>query len=128
MTPEQFLAQYAKGWTEGNVEVILGACAPDFVFLDPVASQSVVKGAFATHFQGIQTLVELKRQGVEGGPWAFMELSHVRVEETENGNLETWCWWEIPGTPIKGSGLIEVGPNGVRRETICYHLPPVLAA
>ncbi len=30
-------------------------------------------------------------------------------------------WWSVPGTEIKGSGLIKVGPGGVRSETITYY-------
>lgn len=128
MTPEQFLGLYAEGWTEGNPSKILSACAPGFVFVDPGAKCShVALEDFAAHFQGLQALVATKRQGVEGGPWAFMELSHVQMQKMENGDLVAWCWWKIPGTGISGSGLIEVGSEGVRRETICYHLPPVVA-
>ena len=38
----------------------------------------------------------------------FMELSEVVSHEEEDG-LTAWCWWAIPGTEIKGSGLIKVG-------------------
>jgi hypothetical protein len=48
-----------------------------------------------------------------------MELSEVVSHEEEDG-LTAWCWWAIPGTELKGSGLIKVGPEGVRSERLAY--------
>ncbi len=50
----------------------------------------------------------------------FMELSEVVSHKEEDG-LTAWCWWETPGIEIKGSGLIKVGPEGVRSERITYY-------
>jgi hypothetical protein len=50
----------------------------------------------------------------------FMELSEIVTQEEGDG-LTAWCWWEIPGTGIKGSGLIKVGPEGVRSERLTYY-------
>jgi hypothetical protein len=49
-----------------------------------------------------------------------MELSEVVTEEKE-GVLTAWCWWAIPGTQIKGSGLIKVGSEGVQSEMLTYY-------
>jgi len=49
-----------------------------------------------------------------------MELSEVLTQEDE-GVLTAWCWWSIPGTELKGSGLIKAGPTGIRSEVITYY-------
>ena len=54
-------------------------------------------------------------------PDQFMELSEVLTQE-EEGVLTAWCWWAIPGTELKGSGLIKVDPTGVRSEVITYYM------
>ncbi len=50
----------------------------------------------------------------------FMEISEVLTDE-KDGILTAWCWWAIPGTNIRGSGLIKVGSEGVRSEVITYY-------
>ncbi|MDA9982114.1 hypothetical protein N9H39_05135 [Gammaproteobacteria bacterium] len=61
-------------------------------------------------------------QSLLGGsiPGPFMELTEVVTQESEDV-LTAWCWWAIPGTDIKGSGLIKVGSGGVRSEVITYY-------
>ncbi len=49
-----------------------------------------------------------------------MELSEVVTQENEEV-ITAWCWWAIPGTDIKGSGLIKVRADGVRSEVITYY-------
>ncbi len=49
-----------------------------------------------------------------------MEFSEVVTREDE-GILTAWCWFAIPGTDIKGSGLIKVDSEGVRSEVITYY-------
>jgi hypothetical protein len=49
-----------------------------------------------------------------------MELSEV-ISEEKDGMLTVWCWWEIPGTEIKGSGLIKSNQDGVQSEVITYY-------
>ena len=53
-------------------------------------------------------------------PEPFMELSEVVTEEKE-GVLTAWCWWAVPGTQSKGSGLIKVGAEGVESEVLTYY-------
>jgi hypothetical protein len=49
-----------------------------------------------------------------------MALTEVVTHE-EEGVLTAWCWWAIPGTSIKGSGLIKINAQGVRSEVITYY-------
>ena len=50
----------------------------------------------------------------------FIELSEIVTQE-EGGILTAWAWWVVPGTPIEGSGLIKVGPNGVLSERLTFY-------
>ena len=61
-------------------------------------------------------------KSLRGGslPKPFMELSEVVTQDNE-GLITAWCWWAIPGTDMKGSGLIKVRADGVRSEVITYY-------
>lgn len=109
-TPGEYLALYAKGWTEGDVESILSATTPGYTFLDP-RTEKVNRDRFPAYFQEILELSDRR---------PFMEISDVVVQSQGEG-LVAWCWWEIPGTDIQGSGFIRVGPDGVLSEKIAYY-------
>ncbi len=111
------LGLYAEGWTKGDAEIILRSVSDDYVFDDPNAGL-ITKTDFADYLAGMkQTVADLSDGNL---PDPFMELSEVVTKE-EGGIVTAWCWWEIPGTHIKGSGLIKVGSQGVQSETITYY-------
>ena len=49
-----------------------------------------------------------------------MELTELVTSE-KDGVLTAWCWWEILGTLMKGSGLIKVTDNGVISERLANY-------
>jgi hypothetical protein len=53
-------------------------------------------------------------------PQPFLAISEVVTQENE-GAIDAWVWWEVPGTEIKGGGLIKVGAEGVSSEVITYY-------
>ena len=53
-------------------------------------------------------------------PEPFLELSDVITQEND-GETTAWAWWVVPGTELKGRGLIKVGADGVRSEVITYY-------
>lgn len=110
------LGTYAEGWTKGDAELILKGAADNFTFNDPNAGV-IPKNEFASYLAGVKEVVASLRGGTLPEP--FMELSEVVTEEKENVTT-AWCWWAIPGTDIKGSGLIKVGSEGVQSEVITY--------
>ena len=117
MSAKDHLSKYADGWTKGDPEIILDSVSSDYVFDDPNEGQ-ITKQGFATYMSRLKEIVSSLR-GTESET-QFMELSEVVTHEEEDG-LTAWCWWEIPGTEIKGSGLIKVGPEGVRSERLTYY-------
>ena len=117
MSAADHLGMYAEGWTNGDAETILRAATNDFTFDDPNAG-TIPRSQFSGYLSGMKETV----RSLCGGslPEPFMELSEVVTQEAE-GVLTAWCWWAVPGTEIKGSGLIKVGPIGVKSEVITYY-------
>ena len=117
MSASEYLGAYAEGWTKGNAEIILKAVTDSYTFDDPNIG-IVPKNEFANYLAGMKETVSSIRGGEMPEP--FMELSEVVTEE-KDGVVTAWCWWAIPGTDIKGSGLIKVGSEGVQSEVITYY-------
>ena len=117
MNAAEHLGTYAEGWTKGDADTILKATAEDFTFDDP-NSGVVSRNAFSNYLGDLKETVASLCGGRVPDP--FMELSEVLTQEAE-GVLTAWCWWTIPGTEIKGSGLIKVDATGVRSEVITYY-------
>ena len=116
MSASEHLGTYAGGWTNGDADTILSAASAAFVFDDPNAGAIPADG-FAAYMSDLKEAVK----SIRGGdlPEPFMELTEVVTQESD-GLLTAWCWWAIPGTGLKGSGLIKVGDDGVRSEIITY--------
>ena len=108
-TQEEYLTTYAQGWIEGDVEKVLSAAAPDYVFDDP-------KGGLYTKSNFRERFAELKAHRSEQ---PFMALSEVVTQNTLEV-LTAWCWWNVPGV-AQGSGLIKVGDGGVLSEKVAYY-------
>jgi hypothetical protein len=120
MNAADYLGAYAEGWTKGDATIILKAVSDDYTFDDPNA-EKIGKSGFAEY---LSKLKEGVRSAGGSLPEAFMELSEVVTQDNEDV-LTAWCWWVIPGTPLRGSGLIKVGVNGVRSEVITYYAKPM---
>lgn len=117
MGAAEHLGVYAEGWTNGEADTILKATSANYTFNDP-NSGVIPKKEFARYLAGLKETVKSLRGG--SLPKPFMELSEVVTQENQ-GVITAWCWWAIPGTDIKGSGLIKVGADGVRSEVITYY-------
>ena len=120
MSTTDYLGKYAEGWTKGDTDAILKAVSDDYVVDDPNVGK-ITKSNFASYLSGLKE----STRSAQGGrlPTPFMELSEVVTQEKDDV-MTAWCWWSIPGTSMKGSGLIKVGPTGVRSEVITYHAKP----
>ena len=117
MSASEHLGVYAEGWTNGEADKILVATSEDYTYDDP-NSGVIPKKEFARYMAGLKETVKSLRGG--NLPKPFMELSEV-VTQDNGGLITAWCWWAIPGTDMKGSGLIKVGADGVRSEVITYY-------
>ena len=117
MSAIDHLNTYAEGWAKGEANTILKATAGDYTFDDPNFGV-VSKNSLSSYLGELKETVASLCGGRVPDP--FMELSEVLTQEAD-GVLTAWCWWMIPGTEIKGSGLIKVDPTGVRSEVITYY-------
>ena len=117
MSTSEHLGKYAEGWTKGDADTILQTVAESYTFDDPNTG-IISKNEFANYLSGLKETVSSLCGGALPEP--FMELSEVLTDEKE-GVLTAWCWWSIPGTEIKGSGLIKVESEGVSSEVITYY-------
>jgi len=117
MSASEHLGTYAEGWTKGDAGTILKVVAESYTFDDPNTGV-ISKNEFARYMAGLKETVSSIRGGAQSE--TFMEISEVLTDE-KDGILTAWCWWAIPGTEIKGSGLIKAGSEGVRSEIITYY-------
>ena len=117
MSAAEYLQTYAEGWTKGDTDTILRAATEDYTLDDPNA-EVVSRVAFPDYLEGLKETATSLCGGKLPDP--FMEISEVITQETE-GVLTAWCWWLIPGTDIKGSGLIKADAGGVRSEVLTYY-------
>lgn len=117
MSAAEHLGTYAEGWSKGDAGTILKAVAEDYSFDDP-NSGIVSSDTFSDYLADLKAVVASLCDGKVPDP--FMELSEVLTQEAE-GVLTAWCWWAIPGTEIKGSGLIKADATGIRSEVITYY-------
>jgi hypothetical protein len=102
--------RYMEGWVKGDVEMLLSACAEDFVFDDAIDGR-FTKAELPAYFESLA-------EGV-------LNVTDIVTEEIEG--LETaWCWWklEAPSGAIvvsqEGAALAKVGRDGVLSQKVTY--------
>ena len=117
MSASDHLGRYAEGWSKGDAELIMQAMTDEYILDDPNAGK-ISKDMFVNYLnemkQTVKTLCNSKL------PEPFMALTEVLTSE-DSEITTAWCAWEIPGTPIKGAGLIKVNSSGVISEVLTYY-------
>lgn len=117
MSKAAHLAAYAEGWISGDADKLLSSLADTYVLDDPNHGR-VAKSDMTTYLDGMKATVSELRGGKEEAQ--LLELSEVLTGE-EGDQLTAWCWWAVPGTNIKGGGLIKVSDDGVVSERLTYY-------
>jgi len=117
MSASDHLTTYAEGWTKGDAAMILRSLSDDYTLDDPNTGK-IAKRAIGDYLEKLKQAVHSARGS--SLPQPLMELSEILTRE-DQGILTAWCWWAVPGTDIRGSGLIKVGTEGVRSEVISYY-------
>lgn len=109
---------YLWGWIRGDASLLLAQTAESYFFDDPNRGK-IAKADFEAY------VTEIKAEAAEfrGNQRFdnFENLSEIVTKDEDNGTTTVWFWWEIAGTPIKGSSLVKVAGPGVLSETICYY-------
>ena len=101
---------FKKGWMSEDIDMMLGACADDFVYDDAIDGR-IAKAQFADYFRGL--------------PDGELVLSDEVVQEAE-GETTAWYWWswKRPGETEwaqEGSGLTRADADGIHLERIAYY-------
>ncbi|MBB3139391.1 nuclear transport factor 2 family protein [Halomonas organivorans] len=117
MNAAEYLSAYAEGWSKGDAERILEATAEDYTFDDPNFG-IVSRQALPEYLTGLKEAIAAQCGGRLPDP--LMVLSDVLSREGD-GVLTASCWWTVPGTQVKGSGLIKADATGVHSEVITYY-------
>ena len=106
-TAAEYLALYAAGWTEGDLQKVLEATGPQFVFYEP--TNEVPKYAFPQYF------AEFKAANAPFSPDKFMNIEAV-ASRVVGGRLTAACFWETGS--FMGTGLIVATRTGVQFEAV----------
>ena len=117
MSASDHLGLYAKGWTNGDVNMILQSITNDYILDDPNVGK-VSKEKFSDYLDNMKATVK----SLHGGnlPEPFMEITDVVTSE-EDEIITAWCAWVVPETDIKGAGHIKVNASGVFSEVLTYY-------
>jgi hypothetical protein len=106
----EHLDRFKQGWLNEDLDMILNACAEDFVFDDPVDGR-ITKARFADYYGGL--------------PEGALVFSDEAVQEA--GGVEThWWWWALKGPgetewAQEGTTLVRADADGVHAQRIaCY--------
>lgn len=111
------LGRYAEGWTNGDADTVLQAITNDYILDDPNEGK-ISKDKFTDYLNEMKETVKTLCNG--NLPEPFMEITEVLTSE-ENKITTASCAWAIPGTDIKGAGLIKVNSSGVFSEVLTYY-------
>ncbi len=117
MTVQDHIANYAAGWTTGDIDKIVGAAAPNFVLDDPNAGK-IGRDGLADYATGLKEAVAQLRNGAEYDK--LMDMTDVVVRDTELP-VTVWAWFTVPGTPLAGSAIMKFGNDGVVEERLTYY-------
>jgi len=101
----EHLDRYREGWVKGDLEMIVSACAEDFVLDDPVFGR-FTKAEYRAYF--------------EAQPEVVPEFTEIVTGEI--GGLEAqWGWYKQAS--LEGAFLNKAGPEGVHSTKITYYAP-----
>ena len=117
MSALDHLGHYAEGWTKGDADTVLQSLANNYILDDPNVGK-ISKDMFSNYLNEMKETVKTLCNG--SLPEPFMELTEVLTSE-DNAITTAWCAWAIPGTNIKGAGLIKVNSSGVISEVLTYY-------
>ena len=104
------LERFMQGWMSDDLDMILDACAADFVYDDPIDGR-FNKTEFADYYRGL----------VRSDP-VFCDLVITKAD----GQEKAWCWWAWKPAGAaewaqQGSSLSKGSADGVHSDVIAYY-------
>jgi len=104
------MEDYLKGWRERDIDMIVDACADDYVYDDPC--------------RGHMTAVQLADY-LRGYPEAEMEFGDEVLQEKDGEETFWSSWaWRRPGETEwleEGASVVRADADGVHSEKITYY-------
>jgi hypothetical protein len=102
--------KFIKGWNTDDLDMILDACADDFVYDDPYDGR-MTKAEFADYYRSLPD-----------GEGTFND----EIVQEADGEETHWIWWAWKpegATEWKNEGcsLTKAGPNGVHSSRQAYY-------
>jgi hypothetical protein len=116
MTVQDHVANYAAGWTTGDVAKIVAAAAPDLVLDDPNAGK-IGREGLAAYVAGLTEAVAHLRNGDRHD--TLIEMTDVVVRDSEMPVI-VWAWFRVPGTQLAGAAVMKFDDRGIFEERIAY--------
>ena len=105
--------RYIQGWYQMDLDLLLSATAPRFVFDDPAEPEPVTREMLASYMQSWD-----RRMRAAGGinEWIFPH----ETRQDQDGILTDWEWWQVTGSDLQGTALVLTSDEGVFLERITY--------
>ncbi len=106
-------ARYIQGWYRLNVDLLLETTNANFVFDDPAEPEPVTRAMLSDymHRWDIRT-----RALGSTNQWVLSN----EVREDKDGILTDWEWWELAGSGLQGTAIVQTSDEGVLLERITY--------
>jgi hypothetical protein len=101
----EHLDRYLEGWANGDLEMIVGACAEDFVMDDPAFGR-FRKAEYRAYF--------------DAQPEIAPEFTEIVTKEV-GGLVTQWGWYKQAS--LEGAFLNKAGPDGVHSTRVTYYAP-----
>lgn len=117
MSALEHLGKYAEGWSNGDADMVLRAVTNEYVLDDPNEGK-ISKSEFSNYLNGLKEAAKTLCNG--NLPEPFMEITEVLTLEEDEVTTAS-CAWVVPGTDIRGAGLIKVNSSGVLSEVLTYY-------
>jgi len=100
--------RYVRGWMTDDLDMILTACADDFVYDDPIDGR-FNKAEFADYFRGL----------------GEVEIAWSEAVQEADGKETFWMWWtwkpKGAAESSLGAALVKAGPDGVHSEKVASY-------
>ncbi len=102
--------KFMKGWDIDDLDMILNACADDFVYDDPYDGR-MTKGEFADYYRALPD-----------GEGVFSDA----IAQEADGEETHWVWWAWKPKGAaewknEGCSLTKAGPDGVHLSRQAYY-------
>jgi hypothetical protein len=109
--------RYVEGWVKGDVEMLVSACADDYVYDDPI--------------DGRYTRADIGEY-LGSLPAGSLKITEV-VSKESDGPGTAWLWFNLKAAPAsdvvsqEGAAFNRVGPDGVHLTRVTHYAHPQFA-